>query len=86
MFSRDIIDLAMVHPPRPVLARGIAKAASAYGDSVVRDARSAITWLLERGEAVDRCRQALGMGQPRAVLVHQLRWLAVSLDAVSPAG
>ncbi|MCX6432359.1 MAG: nucleotidyl transferase AbiEii/AbiGii toxin family protein [Actinobacteria bacterium] len=86
VFSRDIIDLAMVRPARPVLARGIAKAASAYGEGVVRDARSAITWLLERDEVVDRCRQALGMGQPRAVLVHQLRRLGVSLDAVSPAG
>jgi len=86
VFSRDIIDLSMVGPPRPVLARAIAKATGAYGDSVVRDARSAIAWLLERDEVLNRCRQALGMDQPRAVLVHRLRRLAVSLDAVSRTG
>jgi hypothetical protein len=86
VFSGDIIDVAMVHPTRPVLTRAIAKASVAYGDSLVRDARSAIASLLERDEMLDRCRQALRMGQPAAVLVHRLRRLALSLDAVSPPG
>ena len=83
VFSRDIIDLAMVQPKRPTLARAIDKASSAYGYTVVRDARSAIAWLLDGDEVLDRCRQAMGMDQPRAVLVHHLRRLAISLDAVS---
>ncbi len=84
MFSRDIVDLAMIQPNRQVLTQAIAKASVAYGESVVRDARSAIAWLLERGAALQRCQQAMGMEQPRAVLVHRLRRLAMSLETVSP--
>ena len=82
VFSRDVIDLAMVQPGRPVLARAIAKASTAYGDAVVRDAHASINGLLERDGVLDRCRQALDMDLPRAVLVHRLRRLALSLDAV----
>jgi hypothetical protein len=84
VFSRDIIDLAMVQPNRQVLTQAIAKASVAYGESVVRDARSAIAWLLERDSLLRRCRQAMGMEQPQAVLVHHLRRLAVSLESASP--
>ena len=48
VFSRDIIDLAMIQPNRQVLT------------------------------------QAMGMEQPRAMLVHRLRRLAMSLETVSP--
>ena len=84
VFSRDIIDLAMIQPNRQVLTQAIAKASVAYGEGVVRDARSAIAWLLERGAVLQRCQQAMGMEQPRAVLVHRLRRLSVSLETVNP--
>ena len=84
VFSRDIIDLAMIQPNRQVLTQAIAKASVAYGEGVVRDARSAIAWLLERGAVLQRCQQAMGMEQPRAMLVHRLRRLAMSLETVSP--
>ena len=34
VFSRDLIDLAMMRPPKPLVHAAIAKAATAYGDSV----------------------------------------------------
>jgi hypothetical protein len=83
VFSRDIIDLAMVQPSMPVLRQAISKASAAYGDSVVRDARSAIAWLLDRADVLERCQQAMAMDQPPAVLIHRLRRLsqAVVRDA-----
>ena len=84
VFSRDIIDLAMIQPNRQVLTQAIAKASVAYGESVVRDARSAIAWLLERDAVLQRCQQAMGVEQPRAVLVHRLRRLSLSLETVNP--
>lgn len=82
VFSRDIIDLAMVRPNRTTLATSLHKAAMAYGTSVFDDAQSAITALLDRDRAIDRCRQALDMTEPRAVIVHRLRRLAASLTAI----
>lgn len=85
VFSRDIIDLAMIRPSRPILTRALTKAAIAYGDSVVRDARSAIAGLREQQDVLDRCQRALGIREPRAVVLHRLHRLAVSLDAARPA-
>lgn len=83
VFARDIIDLAMITVPRATLAAGLRTAHGAYGPGVAVDAQSAITWLLDRDHAIDRCRHALGMNAPRAVLVDRLRRLATDLHAVS---
>ena len=83
VFSRDILDVAMARPSRPVLVAAMAKASAAYGNDIERHARSAIAWLLGRADVLDRCREVLGMTQPRAVLVHRLRRLGASLDAIA---
>jgi hypothetical protein len=85
VFSRDIIDLAMVRPDRTTLAQGLGKAKKAYGQSVSDDAQSAIAALLDRDRAIERCRQALGMTPPRAVIVDRLRRLSASLTRASQA-
>lgn len=42
VFSRDLIDLAMMRPPLPLLRRAVAKAEGAYGGAVRRDLARAI--------------------------------------------
>jgi hypothetical protein len=79
VFSRDIIDLAMVKPDRRTLTHGLHKATEAYGPSVFDDAQSAIASLRDRDRAIERCQQALGMTHPRAVVVDRLRRLSASL-------
>lgn len=85
VFNRDIIDLAMVRPSRPELRRAIDKATRAYGQSVCADAQTAIAWLLDHEQVLDRSRRQLGMSQPRAVLVDRLRALSRAIDAVGSA-
>jgi hypothetical protein len=69
----------MVQPSMPVLRQAIRKASAAFGDSVVGDARSAIAWLLDRADVLERCQQAMAMDQPPAVLIHRLRRLSQAL-------
>lgn len=85
VFSRDIVDLAMIRPDGPTLTHALGKATKAYGPAVVEDAQSAISMLQDREHAIDRCRQALGMGDPRAVLVDRLRRLSTALARAAAA-
>lgn len=76
VFSRDLIDLAMMQPAKPLLREAIAKAAGAYGASVEADLRNAIARLREQPERIDRCLQALRMdGVPKALLWSRTRRL-----------
>lgn len=85
VFNRDIIDIAMVRPSRTALKRALDKAARAYGRAVRDDAQAAITWLLDRGDVLDRSRRQLGMTQPQAVLVDRLRSLDRAIAASDSA-
>jgi len=76
VFSRDLIDLAMMQPGRALLRRAIDKAAAAYGLSVQADLAQAINRLRERPGRLDACRQALRMDTvPAAVLWARIRRL-----------
>jgi len=61
VFSRDLIDLAMMQPPRPLLRAAIAKAAAAYGDSIEASLAKAVQDLRERPHRLDDCLSALQM-------------------------
>jgi hypothetical protein len=61
VYSRDLIDLAMMQPGRALLRRAIAKAAGAYGDSIEADLTKAIIRLRERPHRLEVCRTALRM-------------------------
>lgn len=61
VYSRDLIDLAMMAPPRPLLRAGIDKAAGAYGDSIEASLDKAIADLRERPHRLDDCLSALQM-------------------------
>ncbi|MBX3606487.1 MAG: nucleotidyl transferase AbiEii/AbiGii toxin family protein [Piscinibacter sp.] len=61
VMSRDLIDLAMMAPPRALLKQALAKARVAYGDSVAADLASAVEDLRARPHRLDRCMQAMAM-------------------------
>ncbi len=71
VFSRDIIDLAMMRPGSALLRRAVAKARQAYGDSIETDLVKAADALLTREGRMDRCLAVLQMTP--AVTPAQLR-------------
>ena len=75
MFSRDVIDLAMMNLPLPALRAALAKAAEAYGPSVAGDLGKAIDRLQTRTGWLERCMQAMAMQMPKAVLWQKVRAL-----------
>lgn len=78
VFSRDLIDLAMLDCPTPVRRRSLEKARGAYGESVDRDLQRAIERLQERAGRLDECMRALKIERvPKAVLWSRIRkWRA----------
>ena len=76
--SRDLIDLAMMKPPRALLRRAFAKARIAYGDSIQTDLASAIERLRTQPHHLARCMTALGMHPtPRAVVWKHIKALSI---------
>ena len=75
VFSRDVIDLAMMALPLTVLRAALAKAEQAYGPAVSRDLGKAIDRLQERHSWLERCMQAMAMTLPKAVLWQKIRAL-----------
>lgn len=61
VFGRDLIDLAMMRPAKPLLRAAIAKAAAAYGDSVESSLNKAVQDLRERPHRLDACMGAMQM-------------------------
>jgi hypothetical protein len=74
--SRDLIDLAMMAPPRALLQDAIEKAQAAYGDSVEKDLAGAIEDLRSRPHRLDRCMHAMHITMPKALLWKRIRALA----------
>ena len=75
VFSRDVIDLAMMDPPLPALRAALAKAEQAYGASVARDLGKAIDRLQNRAGWLERCMQAMAMRLPKALVWQKVRAL-----------
>lgn len=75
VFSRDVIDLAMMAPPLPLLRAAVAKAEQAYGVAILRDLGKALERLKGREGWLDRCMQAMAMQVPRALMWQRLRRL-----------
>ncbi len=82
VFSRDVIDLAMMGLPLPLQRRALAKAEQAYGPAVARDLTKAIDRLQERQGWIERCMQAMAMTLPKAVLWQKIRSLRKLLKPV----
>ncbi|MDZ4190201.1 MAG: hypothetical protein U1D25_19130 [Hydrogenophaga sp.] len=83
VFSRDVIDLAMMNLQLPVLRQALAKAEQAYGLAVTRDLGKAIDRLQVRTGWLDRCMQAMAINTvPKALLWQKIR----RLRRVLPSG
>ncbi len=77
VFSRDLIDLAMMTPKKSLLTRAIDKARAAYGDSVERDLAKAVQNLRDRPGRLDQCMTALQITTvPKALLWQKIRTLS----------
>jgi len=77
VLSRDLIDLAMMAPPKKLLGQGIEKARTAYGDSIERDLAKAIEDLRDRPHRLDHCMQAMQMTTvPKALLWQRIKALS----------
>lgn len=61
VMSRDLIDLAMMAPPKALMKQAMAKAQGAYGDSVAADLARAVEDLRVQPHRLDQCMQAMAM-------------------------
>lgn len=75
VFSRDLIDLAMMKPALPLLRQAIAKAEAAYGPAALRDLGKAIHRLDSREGWLERCMSMMAMQIPRALVWQRIRAL-----------
>lgn len=81
VFSRDLIDLAMMAPPpRAVLQPALAKAQAAYGDSPRADLLRAVDRLRDAPLRLDQCMRAMRMDTiSKALLWQRIRNLEKAL-------
>jgi len=80
VFSRDVIDLAMMSPSLPLLRKAVLKTQGAYGESITRDLERAIERLQNRPDWLERCMQLMAMNLPKAALWSKIRALRRGLD------
>jgi hypothetical protein len=73
VFSRDLIDLAMMDLSVVQLRAAVSKAEQAYGQSICRDLAKAIDRSEQRVGWLDRCMQAMAIETPKAVLWQKIR-------------
>ena len=75
VFSRGIIDLAMLDLKKHESHMALAKAESAYGDAVVRDVNKAVANLQNHPDRLSKCLAALSMNVPAALMLDRLKRL-----------
>lgn len=75
VFSRDLIDLAMMQPGLPLLRKALAKAEGAYGEAIRVDLEKAIQRLQDRQGWLEHCMQAMAMTIPKALVWQRIRAL-----------
>lgn len=76
VFSRDLIDLAMMNPRLPLLRQATAKAEQAYGKSVRDCLDKAIDRFKNRLGHAERCMEVMAMDCPKALLWQRMRGLS----------
>lgn len=75
VFSRDVIDLAMMNLTLLQLRAALEKATEAYGAAITKDLAKAIDRLQNRQGWLERCMQVMAMNMPKAVLWQKIRRL-----------
>lgn len=81
VFSRDLIDLAMIQPRLPLLRRAIAKTNAVYGQAISVDLGKAIHQLQLRQGWLEYCMQAMAMTLPKALVWQRVNNLYKTLSA-----
>jgi hypothetical protein len=84
VFSRDVIDLAMMQPGLPLLHQAIVKAEAAYGSAIRIDLEKAIDRIQQRKGWLEHCMQAMAMTLPKALVWQRVRNLCKTLSASEP--
>jgi hypothetical protein len=75
VFSRDVIDLAMLELSKRDWGKAFEKAGSAYGDAVGRDVHKAVEKLKGHPDRLSKCLSALAVDVPQAVILDRLKRL-----------
>jgi adenylosuccinate lyase len=75
VFSRDLIDLAMMKPSLALLRQAVAKAEGACGAAVRRDLQRAIDRMQARTGRLERCMQVMGTTGTQAQVRQRIRAL-----------
>lgn len=83
VFSRDLIDLAMMQPGLPLLRQALTKAEAAYGEAVRIDLGKAIQRIQDRQGWLEHCMQAMAMTIPKALVWQRIRALHKRLVAAT---
>jgi predicted nucleotidyltransferase len=81
VFSRDLIDLAMMHANPQLLRAAAAKAEGAYGPAVLRDLHRAVDRMQARTGWLERCMGAMQMTGAPALVWQRIRALRRALPA-----
>jgi hypothetical protein len=72
VFSRDLIDLAMLEPDQTLLTEAIAKAETAYRSAVVQDLSRAAEHLLDTPNRLATCLRKLRVNVPEPVVRERI--------------
>ena len=75
VFSRDLIDLAMLEMSTAELEMACEKAEGAYGTAIRRDLAKALESMKSRHDWMDRCMKKLDIRLPKALLWQRIRRL-----------
>jgi hypothetical protein len=75
VFSRDLIDLAMMQPKLDLMRAARERAKTAYGESIDADLRRAIERLFDRHGRLERCIEVMRMRTPPALLRQRIQRL-----------
>lgn len=75
VFSRDLIDLVMMAPPRSAWSQAYAKALEAYGSSISRDLEAAINRMKYQEGWFETCSEKLSLSAPKALFFQRLKLL-----------
>jgi hypothetical protein len=79
VYSRDVIDLAMLELSKASWDLAFKKAESAYGDAVKRNMLKAVDLLKSHPARLAACLTALAVNTPQALMLDRLKGLASRL-------
>jgi Nucleotidyl transferase AbiEii toxin, Type IV TA system len=68
VYSRDLIDMAMMQPPTALFNKAYAKASMAYGESISKDLNKAIERAQNEPDWLAQCLQAMAIHTPQALI------------------